>query len=328
MSQITAPTPPQSPTALDETLKRWAGTTALGLAIALAAYAVYTFIQTRRDTKEGDAWISFHEFQMAPRTPNGAGPPLSSVDASIRPWAELEEANRPLREGPLTESGTTTARSRFEALAKSPAAGKAASGILPGFGAQAVVQSIAALEAFEAAHANLVSNPPPAADDRARLVTDAGTIEISFYPEQAPEHVRNFRNLIREGFYQGTKFHRISNAGIHIIQGGDPNSKEGAPETWGQGTHGDGIPVERNGLIHKRGVVAMAQPSVSAGAKKSSGCQFYIVTADSHSLNRNYTVFGVVTAGMDVVDKIAASEVEAGTERPKLPTVITQTSIF
>jgi peptidyl-prolyl cis-trans isomerase B (cyclophilin B) len=314
---------------LDDKIKQWVRSTATVLVVGLAAYGIYSMVRSNQESKESEAWLSFHDYTDAPRTPTGSGPAISSVNENLRKWAELDEANRPLRDMSTSDADLSKVRLNFDALNRNSTAGPAASGILDAsMSAKAVIASIDALQAFEKENPSLLRNPEPAADNRARIVTDAGTFEISFFPGAAPEHVANFRKLVGDGFYSGTKFHRITRSGIFVVQGGDPNSKEGAPATWGQGSLGDGIPVERNSLLHTRGTVAMAQPSSSFGAKKSSGCQFYIVTADSRSLDREYTVFGVVTSGMDVVDKIAAGEVEAGSERPKSPVVVTQTVIF
>src|SRR5262249_2325534 len=156
--------------------------------------------------------------------------------------------------------------------------------------------------------------------DTVRLYTDAGNIDVALYKDQAPQHAANFLALAKDNFYARTLFHRVVNAGIHIVQGGDRNTKEKPPAEWGLGNSGDGILVETNKLAHIRGAVAMARPSAGAGPPKSSGCQFYFVTGPSPTLDKQYTVFGVVIAGMDVVDKIAAGEIETGTvDRPKSP---------
>ncbi|MBI3819297.1 MAG: peptidylprolyl isomerase [Planctomycetes bacterium] len=195
-------------------------------------------------------------------------------------------------------------------------------------GAKPVSASIDAFVAWEKANPQFLENPAPSPAEKVRFVTDAGTFEVAFYPDAAPEHVKNFKQLAKDHFYEKTKFHRVTKGGTSIVQGGDPNTIDGPKEKWGQGSKGDGIPVEGNKLVHVRGAVAMAQPSTPTPDKKSSGCQFYIVTKGSHNLDGNYTVFGTVVSGMDVVDKIAAGEIEPGTDRPLTPVMVTKTEIF
>jgi peptidyl-prolyl cis-trans isomerase B (cyclophilin B) len=143
----------------------------------------------------------------------------------------------------------------------------------------------------------------------AELHTSAGEIDIRFFPDVAPNHVRNFIDLAGSGFYNGTKFHRVI-AGF-MIQGGDPNTKAGDPSTWGIGGSEKNVKAEFNKVSHKRGIVSMARSQ----SFDSASSQFFIVVADSNFLDNNYTVFGQVTKGMDVADKIVAAA--GGSERPK-----------
>lgn len=132
----------------------------------------------------------------------------------------------------------------------------------------------------------------------ATIQTNHGTITFRLLPELAPETVRNFESLARSGFYDGTLFHRVIPG--FMIQGGDPNTKTGNRASWGTGGPGYTIKAEFNSRSHQRGIVSMAR----AQDPDSAGSQFFIVTADSSFLDRNYTVFGEVTDGMDVADKI------------------------
>ena len=126
-----------------------------------------------------------------------------------------------------------------------------------------------------------------------------GTVKIRFYDDVAPKTVENFKKLARQGFYDGTAFHRVVPG--FMIQGGDPNTKSGNPDTWGMGGPGYGIKAEFNDKPHKRGVASMAR----SANPDSAGSQFFICLADASFLNRQYTAFGEVIEGMDVVDKIA-----------------------
>ena len=114
----------------------------------------------------------------------------------------------------------------------------------------------------------------------------------------APETVRNFSQLAKSGFYNGTLFHRIIPG--FMIQGGDPNTKNSDKSTWGQGGPGYNLKAEFNSRSHLRGIVSMAR----AADPDSAGSQFFIVTSDSTFLDRQYTVFGEVVEGMEVADKI------------------------
>lgn len=129
-------------------------------------------------------------------------------------------------------------------------------------------------------------------------VTGFGEIQMRFFPDKAPGHVANFAKLARDGTYNGTTFHRIIPG--FMIQGGDPLSKDDNPGNDGTGDAGYKIPAEFNDTPHRRGIVSMARGS----APDSAGTQFFIVVKDSPFLDGNYSVFGEVTSGMEVVDAI------------------------
>ena len=131
------------------------------------------------------------------------------------------------------------------------------------------------------------------------IETNLGNIEIKLLPELAPEHVRNFVKLAQSKFYDGTLFHRVIPG--FMIQGGDPNTKDtNLKSQWGMGGPGYNIKAEFNSRSHLRGIISMARSQ----DPDSAGSQFFIVTSDSTFLDREYTVFGEVTGGMDVADKI------------------------
>ncbi len=130
------------------------------------------------------------------------------------------------------------------------------------------------------------------------IETNFGNIRINLLPDLAPETVRNFTKLVSDGFYDGTLFHRVIPK--FMIQGGDPNTKADNKATWGTGGPGYNINAEFNSRSHLRGIVSMARSQ----DPNSAGSQFFIVTTDSTFLDRQYTVFGEVTDGMDVADKI------------------------
>jgi cyclophilin family peptidyl-prolyl cis-trans isomerase len=149
----------------------------------------------------------------------------------------------------------------------------------------------------------------------AELHTSSGEIDIRFFPDVAPNHVKNFIDLAEKGFYNGTKFHRVIPG--FMIQGGDPNTVSGAPSTWGTGGSGKNVSAEFSAISHKRGIVSMAR----SNDKNSASSQFFIVTSDSAFLDNQYTVFGQVTKGMDVADKIVNAP-KGEQDRPNSPTTI------
>jgi len=154
--------------------------------------------------------------------------------------------------------------------------------------------------------------PPRTAPlDYARAVailrTEKGDITIRFFQDRAPNHVKNFVDLASSGFYDGTLFHRVIPG--FVLQGGDPLTAD--PKNafvWGNAgrTDAKGQPVtlkpEFNDTVHKRGIVSMAR----SATPDSASSQFFIVLKDYPSLDRQYTAFGEVVKGMDVVDRIVA----------------------
>lgn len=149
----------------------------------------------------------------------------------------------------------------------------------------------------------------------AELHTSAGQIDIRFFPDVAPNHVKNFLTLAEQGFYNGTKFHRVIPG--FMIQGGDPNTKSGDPAMWGTGGSGKNVDAEFNPVKHTRGIVSMARSS----NPNSASSQFFIMVADYPSLDNQYSVFGQVTKGMEVADKIVSSP-KGVNDRPHNPTTI------
>jgi len=130
------------------------------------------------------------------------------------------------------------------------------------------------------------------------IKTSFGNIKFNLLSDIAPETVRNFSQLVKSGFYNGTLFHRIIPG--FMIQGGDPNTKDPDKSTWGQGGPGYNLKAEFNSRSHLRGIISMAR----ANDPDSAGSQFFIVTSDSTFLDRQNTVFGEVVDGMEVADKI------------------------
>jgi peptidyl-prolyl cis-trans isomerase B (cyclophilin B) len=135
--------------------------------------------------------------------------------------------------------------------------------------------------------------------EQAVLKTSLGEMTIAFWPDVAPKTVENFKTLARKGFYDGTAFHRIIKG--FMVQGGCPNTKadrNGVPGTGGPGYQ---IKAEFNAKSHVKGVISMARSS----NPDSAGSQFFICHGDARFLDRQYTAFGELVAGEDVLEKIA-----------------------
>jgi len=139
-------------------------------------------------------------------------------------------------------------------------------------------------------------------DEVAVITTSKGVIKFSFFCDDAPKHAAAFIELAEKGFYDGTTFHRVEPN--FVIQGGDPFSRDGGgmPGTGGPGYN---LGAEFNSRPHLDGTVSMAR----AGHPDSAGSQFYICLGEQSFLNGQYTVFGQVTEGIDVVHSIARDDV-------------------
>jgi peptidyl-prolyl cis-trans isomerase B (cyclophilin B) len=167
-----------------------------------------------------------------------------------------------------------------------------------------------ALQAEEIKTTNAPAAPAPeakpvAVKEVAVVKTTEGTMVLEFFPDVAPKHVENFKTLAKKGFYDGTCFHRVIKG--FMIQGGDPNTKNNsAKDTWGMGGPGYTINAEFNAKHHARGVLSMARTS----DPNSAGSQFFICHGDAGFLDGQYTVFGQLIKGDDVLEKIATTATE------------------
>ena len=140
-----------------------------------------------------------------------------------------------------------------------------------------------------------------ASDNEVAVIeTRLGDIELELQNDIAPGHVKNFKDLAGKGFYDGTTFHRVIPG--FMIQGGDPNTKSDDRSTHGMGGPGYTIKAEFSSTPHTRGVLSMARSQ----DPDSAGSQFFVVVKDSSFLDNQYTAFGLVTKGMEVVDKIVS----------------------
>lgn len=148
------------------------------------------------------------------------------------------------------------------------------------------------------------ADPATLAGVTALIETSLGAMELEFLPAKAPGHVGNFVELAEKGFYDGTVFHRTIPG--FMIQGGCPQ---------GTGTGGPGytIAAEFNDTPHVRGVLSMAR----AQDPDSAGSQFFICHGDARFLDKQYTAFGRLTSGQEVLDKIAQAPTQKGGEGSK-----------
>jgi cyclophilin family peptidyl-prolyl cis-trans isomerase len=170
--------------------------------------------------------------------------------------------------------------------------------------------------------AGTVSAPATGTVVKVRLTTSKGVIDLELYPTKAPVTVANFLKLVNAKFYDGILFHRVEPG--FVVQAGDPQTRGISAKSLkevlarqqngtslptdpqiGAGGPGWTIPLENSGILHDRGVIAMARTS----DPNSAGSQFYITLAAAHALDGQYAVFGRVTAGMDVVDSLAVGDV-------------------
>ena len=146
--------------------------------------------------------------------------------------------------------------------------------------------------------------PMNSAKEVAVIKTSEGEMVAEFWPEVAPNTVENFKKLARSGFYDGTAFHRIVKG--FMIQGGDPLTKDPAKESrYGTGDPGYKIKAEFNDRSHERGVLSMARSS----DPDSAGSQFFICLANVSRLDHQYTTFGKLIKGDDVLGKVGDTEV-------------------
>jgi peptidyl-prolyl cis-trans isomerase B (cyclophilin B) len=153
-------------------------------------------------------------------------------------------------------------------------------------------------ELTEEMKADLSKSEPAEGEDVAVLETDKGRVVIMLYAKVAPKTVENFIKLVKDGFYNGTRFHRTIQD--FMIQGGDPESKDlSKAAMWGQGGPGYTINDELNPIKHEKGVLSMAHAGANTG-----GSQFFLMTGAAPHLDYVHTAFGRVIEGADAVEKI------------------------
>jgi cyclophilin family peptidyl-prolyl cis-trans isomerase len=189
--------------------------------------------------------------------------------------------------------------------------------------ADAVRSRRARLDAWEKEHAFLFSNPElPTDAPRVRLNTSKGPIVVGLYVDRAPRHAENFLQHCRSGAYAGTKFHRVVRGSL--VQGGDPNTISGEPDSWGLGGVGDSLELEIDPRLHHfKGSLAAWKEE---GATRSHGSQFFLTTTDQNEMDGKTVVFGRVLEGESTLETIESGAVVG--ERPQDPAVIESVEVL
>jgi len=199
----------------------------------------------------------------------------------------------------------------------------------PGSPRQTAVEYLSArLEAqagWAEANARLFENPAlPEGAPRVRINTTAGAIVVALESERAPAHVENFLKLCGEGFYDGTRFHRVVPG--FMVQGGDPNTRDEDRTTWGTGGPGYKLDAElTDELHHFTGVLSAAKLPQDV---QSSGSGFFLTTGSPFHLDGQHTIFGRLLEGAPVVEAIESSPLDEGSDRPVTPTTIESTEVL
>jgi cyclophilin family peptidyl-prolyl cis-trans isomerase len=173
------------------------------------------------------------------------------------------------------------------------------------------------------------TDKPPYADtvvlasDVVVIETSMGTMKAKFFLDKAPNHAKNFAYLAKKGFYDGTRFHRVIKG--FMIQGGDPNTKPGGEKNGPPGTGGPGYNVknEFNNTSHVGGILSMARSQ----DPDSAGSQFFVVHKTAPHLDGQYTAFGKLISGMDVLEKIANVRTQPG-DAPVEPVILKSIKII
>ncbi len=166
------------------------------------------------------------------------------------------------------------------------------------------------------------ATPPQAGEEVAILQTNHGRLVLKFFSDEAPKHAEAFKKLCRDGYYDGVRFHRVIPG--FMIQGGDPNSKSADRSRHGTGGPGYTLPAEFNEIPHTPGILSAARTN----DPDSAGSQFFLMHKTSPHLDGQYSVYGQVVEGMDVVETIVALPRDArDNPREENPAVIESASV-
>ena len=306
---------------------------ALGLFIAVGGYIALTEYQGESEEKrQTDSWVALAGTVQVDNPASFATTDASAIAAvalsedayAAGPWAKYIEAS--VRDQAGDSDGALSALSELQA--SHPDHMLNSMSFAAGEGKETVIQrmqsNVQQRATWEASHPKLFANDDIAENaTKVKITTTEGVMTVGLYTEQAPLHCANFLKLCSEGFYDGTKFHRVIQN--FMIQGGDPNSKDIDVSTWGVGGPGYKVDREENDLKHFVGYLAAAK---MGGEAQSSGSQFYITTGAAHHLDGQHVVFGKLMSGMETVRIVESSVVTPGTTRPETPATITSTEVL
>ena len=270
----------------------------------------------------GEAKADQLEAERKAQEAAAAAATAKAADDASRAAERTAELRRKQEEQAALEAKARLQQEQAQAAAKAAeaaAAAKAAQDKAAATAAQDKAAAQAAADKAAAAAATTKEQDVGAEDSNvvAELHTSAGVMVVGFLPDVAPGHVKNFVDLSRKGFYDGTRFHRVIKG--FMIQGGDPLTKDPAQKArWGTGDPGYKIKAEFNSTKHVRGVLSMAR----SASPDSAGSQFFICHGTAPHLDGQYTAFGELLSGYDVLDKIANAPVGADRQSPVDPVVI------
>jgi peptidyl-prolyl cis-trans isomerase B (cyclophilin B) len=292
------------------------------VAVAIVAVVVYWYVQREQHaTVRRASWDTLLQGAgfdgLGNRSPTAKPETMTPLIGQLKgsdadPWAHLIQA-----QVCLTNRDYAAARSTLEELKRDSAKNALTqdlwlepSSAALGSAVSRMLAAISEQEKWEREHPELLANPPPDPDaPRVRLKTSLGDITVALYANRAPQHVSNFLAKVSEGYYNGTRFHRI--VANRVIEGGDPNSKTDDKSTWGRGGTGADLPLESTGLFHFAGVLTAA-PGATAGA--TSGITFALTCEANHEWDSQRVVFGAVTEGLDIVRQISNAPLAPGSQ--------------
>jgi cyclophilin family peptidyl-prolyl cis-trans isomerase len=306
---------------------------ALALFVGLGAFMAFMAHQSEAESAEAvESWASLGEAVQVDNPATFASADASLIAAVAKaetaraagPWAKYLEAS--VRDQAGDSDGAATALAELEK--NHPEHMLNTMSFTAGSSKETVVQRMRSNAQeranWEAAHPTLFNNPEPAQDcPRVKITTTEGFLVLALYDQEAPKHCENFLKHCSEGFYDGTKFHRV--IANFMIQGGDPNTKEVDVDQWGQGGPGYKVAREENDLKHFVGYLAAAK---MPGEVDSSGSQFYITTGPAHHLDGQHVVFGKIIDGMETARIVESSVIVPGTSRPEAPASVISTEIL
>lgn len=246
-------------------------------------------------------------------------------DSQVGAWAKALEVGARVKAKEMDEAG----RAAAEMTASWPDHLLSTARIYPGADGSsqtlgdAIRSGQGRMDAWEKEHAMLFSNPAlPEDAPRVRLNTSKGPILVGLFVDRTPKHAENFLKLCREGYYNGTKFHRVVRGSL--IQGGDPNSISGDPESWGLGGPENTIEPEADPkLRHFKGALAAWK---APGATGSHGSQFFLTTADQNQMDGQTVVFGLVLEGSQAIEAIESGAVVG--DRPQDPATVDSAEVL